>query len=107
MNVKWNIYVLESYLFKADMFPFQLVQSSGGVAETGVYGALVKRGCGLDNYEDVLVELLSQDTHWQTERDALAFIVSHKLQATRRVSMIEHIMRRAKARRKEREALEE
>lgn len=107
MNVKWNLYVLESYLFGVDMFPFQLVQTSSGVAESGVYGVMVKRGCGLDTYDDALVELLSQDIHWQTEREALDFIVSHKIQATRRVSMMEHIMRRAKARRKEREALEE
>ena len=107
MNVKWNLYVLESYLYTATMFPFQLIQTSSGVAESGVYGSVVKRGCGLDTYEDVLVELLSQDAHWQTERDALGFIVSHKIQATRRVSMMEHIMRRAKARRKEREALDE
>lgn len=107
MNVKWNLYVLESYLLQADMFPFQLIQTSSGVVESGVYGALVKRGCGLDTYEDMLVELLSQNNHWQTEREALDFIVTHKIQATRRVSMMEHIMRRAKARRKEKAALEE
>lgn len=101
LSVPWNSYVLESYLYMADFIPFRLVQNSSGITENGVYGAIVRRGCDLDDYSKVLVYILAKDSHWQTAEEALERIVIHHLQSTRRVTMLEHIMKQAKALRNE------
>lgn len=101
IGIPWNSYVLESFLYKNDaiLCPFSLVQANGGVSDSGVYGAVVKKGYAIDSYDDVLIELLSRSSDWQTDEEALDFIVAHKLQVLRKLKQIGTIVKQAKRKR--------
>ena len=101
IGIPWNSYVLESFLYKNDaiLCPFSLVQANGGVSDSGVYGAVIKKGYAIDSYDDVLIELLSRSPDWQTEKEALDFIVAHKLQVLRKLKQIGTIVKQAKRKR--------
>lgn len=101
IGIPWNSYVLESFLYKNDaiLCPFSLVQANGGVSDSGVYGAVIKKGYAIDSYDDVLIELLSRSSDWQTDEEALDFIVAHKLQVLRKLKQIGIIVKQAKRKR--------
>lgn len=101
IGIPWNVYVLESFLYKNDAVtcPFWLAQSNGWVSDSGVYGAMVKKGYAIDSYDDVLIDLLSHSSDWQTEQEALDFIVAHKLQVLRKTKQIGTIVKQAKVKR--------
>lgn len=101
IGIPWNSYVLESFLYKNDaiLCPFSLVQANGGVSDSGVYGAVIKKGYAIDSYDDVLIELLSRSPDWQTDEEALDFIVAHKLQVLRKMKQIGSIVKQAKRKR--------
>ena len=101
IGIPWNSYVLESFLYKNDVIlcPFSLVQANGGVSDSGVYGAVIKKGYAIDSYDDVLIELLSRSSDWQTDEEALDFIVAHKLQVLRKLKQIGTIVKQAKRKR--------
>ena len=101
IGIPWNSYVLESFLYKNDaiLCPFSLAQANGGVSDSGVYGAVVKKGYAIDSYDDVLIELLSHSPDWQTEQEALDFIVAHKLQVLRKMKQIGTVVKQAKRKR--------
>lgn len=101
IGIPWNSYVLESFLYKNDavLCPFSLVQTNGGVSDSGVYGAVIKKGYAIDSYDDVLIELLSRSPDWQTDEEALDFIVAHKLQVLRKLKQIGTIVKQAKRKR--------
>lgn len=101
IGIPWNVYVLESFLYKNDAVtcPFWLAQSNGWVSDSGVYGAVVKKGYAIDSYDDVLIDLLSHSSDWQTEQEALDFIVAHKLQVLRKTKQIGTIVKQAKVKR--------
>lgn len=101
IGIPWNSYVLESFLYKNDaiLCPFSLVQANGGISDSGVYGAVIKKGYAIDSYDDVLIELLSRSPDWQTDEEALDFIVAHKLQVLRKLKQIGTIVKQAKRKR--------
>lgn len=101
IGIPWNVYVLESFLYKNDamLCPFSLVQANGWISDSGVYGAVVKKGYAIDSYDDVLIELLSHSPDWQTDEEALDFIVAHKLQVLRKLKQIGTIVKQAKRKR--------
>lgn len=101
IGIPWNVYVLESFLYKNDamLCPFSLVQANGWISDSGVYGAVVKKGYAIDSYDDVLIELLSHSPDWQTEQEALDLIVAHKLQVLRKIKQIGAIVKQAKRKR--------
>lgn len=101
IGIPWNSYVLESFLYKNDaiLCPFSLVQANGGVSDSGVYGAVIKKGYAIDSYDDVLIELLSRSPDWQTDEEALDLIVAHKLQVLRKLKQIGTIVKQAKRKR--------
>lgn len=101
IGIPWNSYVLESFLYKNDaiLCPFSLAQANGGVSDRGVYGAVIKKGYAIDSYDDVLIELLSRSPDWQTDEEALDFIVAHKLQVLRKLKQIGTIVKQAKRKR--------
>lgn len=101
IGIPWNSNVLESFLYKNDaiLCPFSLVQANGGVSDSGVYGAVIKKGYAIDSYDDVLIELLSRSSDWQTDEEALDFIVAHKLQVLRKLKQIGTIVKQAKRKR--------
>ena len=101
IGIPWNVYVLESFLYKNDamLCPFSLVQANGWISDSGVYGAVVKKGYAIDSYDDVLIELLSHSPDWQTDEEALDLIVAHKLQVLRKIKQIGTIVKQAKRKR--------
>lgn len=101
IGIPWNVYVLESFLYKNDamLCPFSLVQANGWISDSGVYGAVVKKGYAINSYDDVLIELLSHSPDWQTDEEALDLIVAHKLQVLRKIKQIGTIVKQAKRKR--------
>ncbi len=96
IGVKWNLYVLESYLYKNDgLCPFQLLQASQ-VSASGVYGVIARRGSAIEDYEAAAIYLLARDDGWNTEKEALDRIVAMGLQSDRRMKNIEQITKAAK-----------
>ncbi len=96
IGVKWNLYVLESYLYKNDgLCPFQLLQASQ-VSASGVYGVIARRGSAIGDYEAAVIHLLARDDGWNTEKEALDRIVAMGLQSDRRMKNIEQITKAAK-----------
>ncbi len=96
IGVKWNLYVLESYLYKNDgLCPFQLLQASQ-VSASGVYGVIARRGSAIEDYEAAAIHLLARDDGWNTEKEALDRIVAMGLQSDRRMKNIEQITKAAK-----------
>ncbi len=96
IGVKWNLYVLESYLYKNDgLCPFQLLQASQ-VSASGVYGVIARRGSAIGDYEAAVIHLLARDDEWDTEKEALDRIVAMGLQSDRRMKNIEQITKAAK-----------
>ena len=101
IGIKWNLYVLESYLYKNDgLCPFQLLQAAGGVSAGGAYGAIVKRGGPISKHRDALVYLLARDDAWQTDEEALDRIVALGLQSERRLKDIQAVAKEARLARK-------
>ena len=49
--------------------------------------------------DDVLIELLSHSPDWQTDEEALDFIIAHKLQVLRKLKQIGTIVKQAKRKR--------
>ncbi len=97
IGVKWNLYVLESYLYKNDgLCPFGLLQAAGGVSAGGAYGAIVKKGGPISKHRDALVYLLARDDAWQTDEEALDRIVTSGLQAERRLKDIHAVAKEAR-----------
>ncbi len=100
VGVKWNLYVLESYLYKNDgICPFCLLQASGGVSTTGAYGVIAKRGSRITDYKAAVIYLLARDATWSNEKEALDRIVAMGLQSERRMKGIGTIVKAAKAER--------
>lgn len=90
----WNGYLLLSYVYSFSK-QFRFLYNSLG--KSGYYGALVKKNClGIDNYPELLVRVLTDDTSWNNEDDALALIVRKGYQARQRFNGIENIVSKAR-----------
>ncbi len=100
IGVKWNIYVLESYLYKNDgACPFRLLQASGGVSATNVYGVMAKESSHITDYKSAVIYLLARDDAWSNEKEALDRIVAMGLQFDRRMNDSASVVKAAKAER--------
>ena len=88
----WNIYLLESYLYSFSR-QFRLVHSS--FSESGVYGAMVRVGAPISDYESLITDALSYSDAL-TESKALQFIVDQGYQQRKAYKNIGDVIRNAK-----------
>lgn len=88
----WNSYVLESYLYSFSR-KFRLVH--GSFSETGVYGAMVRNGSSITDYESVITDALSH-SEALTESKALQFIVNQGYQQRKAYKNIGDVIKKAK-----------
>jgi hypothetical protein len=92
IEVPWNGFVLESYL-KSYSKRFQLFQVS--VLDSEYYGVVVRRASALQNYEQVVIDLLARSTEWKNQSEALELLVDRGLQARRRYSNFTAVVKKA------------
>ena len=88
----WNTYVLESYLYGFS-YKFRLVH--GSFSETGVYGAMVRVGSSITDYESLITDALSHSDSL-TESKAIQFIVDQGYQQRKAYKNIGDVIKKAK-----------
>lgn len=95
INVPWNNFVLESYVANYSK-KFKLLHAS--YAATNCCGALVRQESDVSDYRTLIVDVLSKNSGWRTEKDALQLLVDLGYQQRRSYSDIEKVMQEAKIR---------
>lgn len=93
MSVKWNGYLLESYLYKYSKL-FRLVHI--GFSTKDYCGIMVRRASLFLDYEEVVVDFLSHSQDWNTKEEVLALLVEQGFQKRKIYTGIEVIMQKAK-----------
>ncbi len=92
MEIPWNIYVLECYLRQYSKM-FRLDQAN--ITKAGCYGVMVRRNCELNNYEQVVIDMLARSNKWSNEESALELLVMLGYRANRRWKGFSRITKQA------------
>lgn len=90
---QWNKFLLYSYLYTFSV-RFEVFRS--GASKYGCYGAMVRRGAGLEEYDLLVERFLTDSDGWSTPVEALKLIVGEGLQERQKYKGIEAIAERAK-----------
>ncbi len=89
LTIKWNGYVLESFLVNYSK-KFCLLHAS--FSATDCCGAIVRRSSGFSDYRALIVDVLAQNTDWINKTDALQLLVDDGYQQRRSYKDIENVM---------------
>lgn len=92
----WNKYLLYSYLFA---FSKRFMLCYRSLSKSGYFGAIVRRGCGIEEYKDLVEQILINSDGWTTSADALQLLVDGGYQEYYRYKRIDAIVARVKDRR--------
>ena len=95
-SVRWNGYVLESYL-RGYSKKFRLVQVS--ISNDDYYGVMLKNTSDLESYNDVAADMLAKNKSWADEKSALRCLVDAKFQQRAKNSNISVIVKAARQKR--------
>lgn len=95
-SVRWNGYVLESYLRDYSK-KFRLVQVS--ISNDDYYGIMLKSTSNLESYNDVAADMLAKNESWTDEKSALRCLVDAKFQQRAKNSNISAIVKVARQKR--------
>lgn len=95
-SVRWNGYVLESYLRDYSK-KFRLVQVS--ISNDDYYGVMLKSTSNLESYNDVAADMLAKNGGWTDEKSALRCLVDAKFQQRAKNSNISAIVKAARQKR--------
>lgn len=93
ITVKWNGYVLESFLVNYSK-KFCLLHAS--FSATDCCGAIVRRDSEFGDYRSLIVDVLAANTGWANKTDALQLLVDDGYQQRRSYKDIENVMLEAK-----------
>ena len=93
LTVKWNGYVLESFLVNYSK-KFCLLHSS--FSTTDYCGAIVRRDSEFGDYRSLIVDVLAMNSDWNNETDALQLLVDDGYQQRRSYKEIENVVLEAK-----------
>ena len=96
VNVRWNGFVLESYLREYSE-KFRLIQLS--IAQDDYFGVMLRRSSDLQNYNDVAADMLARNESWSDEKSALQLLKDMKFQQRAKNSNISAIIKAAKQKR--------
>ena len=91
--VQWNGYVLESYIYKYSK-KFKLLHAS--FSASGVFGAVVRQDSGIENYQELIIDVLAHSNQWNEKNSALELLVEQGYQQRKRYADIEKIVHEAK-----------
>ena len=92
INVKWNGFVLESYVSNYSK-KFQLLHAS--FSATDYYGAVVRKDSNISDYRTLIVDVLTHNSSWKNKKEALQLLVEQGYQQRRNYSDIENVMKEA------------
>ena len=92
----WNKYLLYSYLFA---FSKRFMLCYRSLSKSGYFGAIVRRGCGIEAYKDLVEQILIDSDGWTTTADALQLLVDGGYQEYYRYKRIDAIVARVRDRR--------
>ena len=95
-SVRWNGYVLESYLRDFSK-KFRLVQVS--ISNEDYYGVMLRSDSKLESYDDVAADMLAKNESWTDEKSALRCLVDAKFQKRAKNSNISAIVKAARQKR--------
>ena len=95
-SVRWNGYVLESYL-RDFSIKFRLVQVS--ISNEDYYGVMLRSDSKLESYDDVAADMLAKNESWTDEKSALRCLVDAKFQKRAKNSNISAIVKAARQKR--------
>nr|WP_031492455.1 hypothetical protein [Succinivibrio dextrinosolvens] len=94
VGYEWNNFLLESYLMG---FSHKYALVNNGRSMSSVAGAIVRRGCGVDNFADVCSDILANKCEYPLTKDnALQYLVEVKLLTKRSYKNIDSVILRAK-----------
>jgi len=97
MKIKWNGYLLESFVYRySKMFCLKNV----GFNEGDSCGVVVRRSSGLNDYDEVVLDLLTRSDDWHDKNSALQLLVEQGYQKRKSYRGIEQIMQKANMRKK-------
>lgn len=95
-SVRWNGYVLESYLRDYSK-KFRLVQVS--ISNDDYYGVMLRSTSDMESYNDVAADMLAKNEGWTDEKSALRCLVDAKFQQRAKNSNISAIVKAARQKR--------
>lgn len=93
LSVKWNEFVLESYVAQYSE-QFALLHAS--YTATECCGAIVRKDSGIRSFKDLVVRVLANSGEWSTTDDALSLLVREGYLQQRRYSDIVYAVPEAK-----------
>ena len=95
-GVRWTGYLLESYLFS---FSKKFILMHKGFAEKNFNGVMVKKTAGFENYEQLIVDVLSKRNGWKNKEDVYSILTDDGYITRAKYNGIEEIMKMAKLKR--------
>lgn len=96
ISVRWNVFVLESYLAKYSR-AYSLMHASYTAANC--CGAAVRNDSNIRDFKELITDVLSHSKRWSTKDDALELLVEKGYLQRKRYSGIESVLTEAKNRR--------
>jgi hypothetical protein len=100
-NVKWNGYVLESFVYKYSK-KYKLIHAT--FSASGYFGAVVKSSSIIADYRTLIVDALSNTDEWKDNESALEWLVNKGYQQRKKYSDIEKVIHEAKLIREKKKA---
>ena len=100
METVWTPYLLESYLYAGFSKYFTLLHAR--FLPDDCTGAIVRKDAGFDDYDDLMVDVLTHSREWNDRETALDFLVKEGYLKRRRYEKLDEAMKKARlAREKE------
>lgn len=93
INVQWNGYVLESYLYSFSQ-KYKLLHAS--FSASGYFGAMVKKDSNIEDYQDLITDVLAHSNQWNDKKTALELLVKLGYQQRKKYANIEKVIHEAK-----------
>ena len=93
IGYKWNSFVLESYLFSHSR-RFKLLHAS--FASGDVYGAMVRVDSGINDYRELVLDVLSHSDALSSEKAAFEYIIDCGYQKRKALSGMDRLLKEAK-----------
>lgn len=93
LPVKWNVFVLESYVFSSSQ-KFILLHASFTRSEC--CGAVVRKSSAIKDFSELVLQVLAHSDVWKTENDALSFLVDRGYLQRKHFTQIRTILPQAK-----------
>ena len=95
-NVKWNSFVLESYVAGYSQ-TYQLIHANYTATKCG--GAIVRRDASIHDFDELLLDVLANNASWKNKNDAFSLLIDRGYLQRKSYTKMDAIVRNAKLRR--------